>query len=95
MKNLKKSIYLVNLKIIFFSYALDVIDTTIGCYDEVLLSEEDKERTISIPTLGVSAIDFNLSNKKKKELFDSGYKEADEFLKRWNFEEYVRKHREK
>lgn len=77
----------------FFSYALDVIDTTLGSYDEVLLSEENKDRTISIPTLGISAIDFNISNKMKKELFNCGYEKADDFLKRWDFGKHIRKYR--
>ncbi|MFX0547700.1 patatin-like phospholipase family protein [Hathewaya histolytica] len=77
----------------FFPYVYDVMETAIGCYDEKFLSDKDKIRTISIPTLDVKTIEFNISKKEKKELFDIGYKKADEFIRNWSFKEYIRKHR--
>jgi hypothetical protein len=54
---------------------------------------ENLARTILIPTVGVESVEFNISDEKSIKLFKSGYRSAQEFIKNWNFEEYVKKYR--
>ncbi|QCX34764.1 phospholipase [Caloramator sp. E03] len=73
----------------FISYTLDIINTLLSKNEEIYVKEKDWVRTIPIPTLGIKTIEFNLSEKKKKALFESGYNSAKKFLDSWNFEKYV------
>lgn len=73
------------------SYLLDVIYTSLSTNEDVYYKEKDFVRIINIPTLGVGATDFNVSNTVKDNLFQSGFLSADLFLKNWNFDRYVSK----
>lgn len=77
----------------FISYLVDVIETTIDCYDESYLRDKDKIRTIYIPALGVKNTEFNISLETKKKLYKEGYEKTDEFLKKWDFRRYIRSYR--
>lgn len=77
----------------FISYVLDLAECIIETYDETYISDKDMIRTISIPTIGVKTTDFNISKAKSMKLFEAGYKAAYDFFTRWNFREYVNKHR--
>lgn len=77
----------------FISYTLDIINTLLSKNEEIYVKEKDWVRTIPIPTLGIRTIEFDLSEKKKKALFDSGYNAAKNFLDSWDFEKYVSTYR--
>lgn len=55
--------------------------------------EKNKVRSIEIPTAGVEVTDFDISKEQIYLLYKYGYRSAMEFLKRWDFDEYVRKYR--
>jgi NTE family protein len=75
------------------SFLLDVIGTVADRDEEIYLRDKDAVRTVSIPTLGVRATQFNISKKQNEELFESGYKAAKNFIKQWNFTNYINKYR--
>lgn len=77
----------------FIGYMMDIIEAVIDNYDETYISDKDIVRTISIPTNGVKSTDFGISRFKSRELYELGYKSADDFLKTWNFNDYIRKYR--
>lgn len=70
-------------------YAKSLIETMLEAHDRLYLEQADFARTICIPTLGVSAMDFDLSRERKVELYESGRAAAEQFLEIWSFEDYV------
>ncbi|GGE54709.1 patatin-like phospholipase family protein [Priestia taiwanensis] len=64
----------------FFDFAWNLVGTVIKGQDSMHLHKDDAARTIYINTLGVTAIDFNISNEKQLQLIASGYKGAEEFF---------------
>ena len=62
-----------------------IIDTSISI-NELRQIELSRSKVISIPTPGISSINFNLSQSKKKELYNCGYQEVyqnlDKFMDR-------------
>jgi NTE family protein len=75
------------------SFLLDVADTmSHGQLSEHVL-EKNKVRSIEIPTAGVEVTDFDISREKSHLLYKYGYRSAMEFLKRWDFADYVRNYR--
>jgi NTE family protein len=57
--------------------------------DRLPMDQADLSRTIAIPTLGVRATDFSMSEETADVLFQSGRQAAEEFLETWDFFEYV------
>jgi predicted acylesterase/phospholipase RssA len=49
------------------------------------------ERTVFVPTEGVSVVDFDLSREAQDRLYASGRAAAQEFLSRWDFAAHVRR----
>ena len=68
----------------FIDYAKALMSTIMDSQGNTHLHGDDWQRTIYIDTLGVGTTDFDLPNKKKKELEDSGAKGAREYLKWFN-----------
>ena len=68
----------------FIDYAKALMATIMDSQGNTHLHGDDWQRTVYIDTLGVGTTDFDLSNKKKKELEDSGAKGAREYLKWFN-----------
>ena len=56
----------------FFEYVMALIKTMLESQNNSHLHSDDWQRTIYIDTLGVSTIDFGLTDEKKKELENSG-----------------------
>jgi NTE family protein len=56
----------------FFDYGMALVSTIIDGQSNVHLHSDDWQRTIYIDTLGVKTTDFNLADKKKKALIQSG-----------------------
>lgn len=75
------------------SLLFDIADTMNQGQAKISELEENKVRSIIIPTDGVESTDFDISREKSHALYKFGYRSAMEFIKNWNFEEYVRKYR--
>ena len=75
------------------NFLIDVIQTSLSTNEEVYFKDSDRSRIISIPTLGINSIDFNISQKQMIDLYNSGYNSAKKFLKNWDFVTYIRKYR--
>ncbi len=71
----------------FFTYSKALITTLIDFQDNVHLHSDDWQRTVYIDTLGVRAIDFDISDVKKQKLLDSGRKYTEEYLAWYNNDE--------
>jgi len=75
------------------SFVNDILDTMVDQDDVIYMRDKDSVRTISIPTLGVKTTEFDISKENSLKLYESGYKSANKFLKQWNFQYYIRRHR--
>ena len=71
----------------FFTYSKALITTLIDFQDNVHLHSDDWQRTVYIDTLGVRAIDFNISDVKKQKLLDSGRQYTEDYLAWYNNDE--------
>ncbi len=65
----------------FFDYAKHLVATIMDMQNALHLKSHDSERTVYIDSLGVGATDFDLSDKKKAELVESGRKAMAAYLK--------------
>jgi NTE family protein len=75
------------------SFLFDIASTMAHRTSVEFMSEKNKIRSIIIPTGGVGITDFDISREKSILLFRNGYRSAMNFLKTWDFEEYVDKYR--
>lgn len=75
------------------SFLFDIASTMAHRTSVEFMSEKNKIRSIIIPTGGVGITDFDISREKSILLFRNGYKSAMNFLKTWDFEEYIEKYR--
>lgn len=71
----------------FFSYTKALLTTLIDFQNNVHLHSDDWQRTVYIDTLGVSSIDFNISQKTKEELVASGKAYTQAYLDWYNNDE--------
>jgi NTE family protein len=78
-----------------FSLLFDIADTMGGKINIEHLKEENKARTIFIPTMGVESTEFDIGREKSIKLYKSGFRSAMEFIRNWDFDEYIKKYREK
>lgn len=76
-----------------YRFGQALIETMVSAHDRLYIEEAQFARTIPIPTCGVDAVDFLLSEDDKHRLYESGRKAAADFLKRWNFAGYKREYR--
>lgn len=58
-----------------------IVDTSISALDRLEMPSF-KERTISIPTGDIPTLDFELTDKQKKELYDFGHAAGEDFFKK-------------
>ncbi|MBU3144327.1 patatin-like phospholipase family protein [Clostridium sp. CF012] len=72
------------------NFTSSIIETMLEAQDDIHIREMDYLRTVKINTLDIKTTDFNISNKKIMDLYDSGEFCAKEFLKDW--ENNFRKH---
>jgi NTE family protein len=73
-------------------YAFNVIQAGVGAIDRIL-DEHNSERTIRIPTYDIGAADFDLTELKQRQLFEGGYKAAQERLAVFDWAEYITNYR--
>jgi NTE family protein len=71
----------------FFTYSKALVTTLIDFQDNVHLHSDDWQRTVYIDTLGVRAIDFDISDSKKQKLVESGRQYTEDYLKWYNGDE--------
>lgn len=71
----------------FFTYTKALVTTLIDFQDSIHLHSDDWQRTVYIDTLGVRAIDFDISDVKKQKLVDSGRQYTAEYLNWYNNDE--------
>lgn len=71
------------------SYALNLVSTALEAHDRLYIESKNFARTIPIPTLGVSTLDFKLPREKTDALYKSGREAAQKFLDTWNFDQYI------
>ena len=61
-------------------YLRSLVDTMMAAHDRLYIEDSDFDRTIAIDTLGVRTTEFDLSEERAVELFESGRAAAEEFL---------------
>src|SRR3990172_3339697 len=72
-----------------FNFVKAVILTMLEAHDKRFIRPQDYEhRTVSIPTGGVSPINFNLTAIEKERLYHNGYMSTINFLNDWSWEDY-------
>ncbi|WP_054957686.1 patatin-like phospholipase family protein [Paenibacillus dakarensis] len=60
-----------------------LVETMLSAQDERYIEQLNRERTIKIPTLGISTTHFNLSAEESMKLYDSGLKAGKQFFAAW------------
>ena len=68
----------------FLDYSVQLVKTLLAVQDTQHLHSDDWHRTLYIDTLGVGAIDFDVNEKMKMALVESGKHAAREYLKWWS-----------
>ena len=71
----------------FFSYTKALVTTLIDFQNNIHLHSDDWQRTVYIDTLGVRAVDFDISDSKKQKLVESGKKYTEAYLEWYNNDE--------
>ena len=74
-------------------YLIDVMETMLATSEEVYFKDSDSIRIVNIPTLGISSINFDITNDEIVALYNSGYDSAKKFIEKWNFDYYIRNYR--
>jgi NTE family protein len=74
-------------------YLKSLVETMMAAHDRMYIEEANFARTINIPTLGVRATDFDLSQDRAMELFETGRTATQEFLEVWDFQAYIDEYR--
>lgn len=62
--------------------------TMMEAHDERYIEEQNRFRTIKIPTLGVRVTDFDIKPEKSMELFNSGYNATKAYFQKWSQQQY-------
>ncbi|MDA8354331.1 MAG: patatin-like phospholipase family protein [Firmicutes bacterium] len=63
--------------------------TMMDAHDNRHIKEQDRVRTIQVPTLDVKMTDFDLSLEKREALYESGVNAAQNFFRDWTFNRYL------
>jgi len=63
--------------------------TMMEAHDNRHIKEQDRLRTIQVPTTGVSVTDFHLSREKRQALYEAGRKAAEAFFGTWKYSNYL------
>ncbi|MDF5720579.1 MAG: patatin-like phospholipase family protein [Rhizonema sp. PD37] len=68
--------------------------TMMEAHDARYIEDKNFARSIPIPTVGVQTTQFDISARKRDELYKSGVQAAEEFFQKWNFETYKKEYRQ-
>lgn len=71
----------------------NMVSTALEAHDRLYIENHNFVRTIPVPSLGISTLNFALSTNNSEDLFQSGRNAANKFLKTWNFTQYVNLYR--
>jgi NTE family protein len=74
-------------------YVKSLAQTMMEAHDRLYVEQATYARTIPIPTLGVGTTEFDITPERIRELYESGYGAASEFLDRWDFAAYIEEYR--
>lgn len=66
-----------------------MIYTMLEAHDNRYIKEQDKVRTILVPTLNVRAIDFHIEREQREKLVQAGMDAANQFFRNWTFAQYL------
>lgn len=66
-----------------------MIYTMLEAHDNRYIKEQDKVRTILVPTLNVRAIDFHIEREQREKLVQAGVDAANQFFRNWTFAQYL------
>lgn len=87
------------------SFLKAIVGTMLDAHDNYHISKSkgDFDRTIGIPTIvtvngiekEIGTTDFNITREESQGLFEKGVKAAQNFLKKWDFEKWKKKYRQK
>jgi NTE family protein len=71
-----------------------LVSTMVEAHDRTYVAQPCvRDRTIFVPTDGVSATDFDLTDETRDYLYKSGVRAGRDFLRRWDFDAYLRQYR--
>jgi NTE family protein len=70
-------------------YLKAIVETMMEAHDRRALDASTRVRTISLPTHGVGAIDFGISDERREQLLTAGREATARFLDAWDFDAYV------
>lgn len=73
------------------SYIIKIIETMLSENEENYICDKKYVKTIEIPTMGICATDFTLTDKEMKALYESGYNTAKQFIHTDEFRHYIDK----
>jgi NTE family protein len=76
------------------TYSKALLSTMLEAHDRFYVKNAHAVRTIFIPTHKIRLTKFNLTEREKKQLFESGKQAAEKFLASWDFERYIRRYRQ-
>lgn len=66
-----------------FSMLTAMFETMLSAHDERYIEQQNRDRTIKIPTLGVSTTHFYLTTEESLNLYESGLKAGRDFFASW------------
>ncbi|WP_159882201.1 patatin-like phospholipase family protein [Paenibacillus puerhi] len=66
-----------------------LFSTMLDAHDDYYIQENNRFRTVKIPTHGIGMTDFDLSPEQSRELFEAGKQAADKFFSKWKISEYT------
>jgi NTE family protein len=70
-----------------------LFSTMMEAHDSRYIEDSNFVRTVPIPTVGVSTLDFDLSPERSEALYQSGREAAEDFFSRWDFQAYKDRYR--
>lgn len=76
------------------SFIFDIAGTMTRGLNSECFRPNNVDRTVFIPTVGIGVTDFKIGKEKSLILYRSGYRSAMDFLNKWDFEQYIKKHRD-
>lgn len=65
-----------------------LVRTMLDAHDERYIEEQNRFRTVKIPTHGISITDFDISAEDSKQLYESGYYSTEAFFNKWKMSDY-------
>lgn len=71
-----------------FSMLQALVETMLSAHDERYIEQENRYRTVKIPTLGISTTQFDIRKEESLLLYESGLRAGNRFFGDWNAQYY-------